>query len=269
MVAGLTALVLGPVRALSQEIRGVLDRPLDISRDGHMIDFILDKTILLVSIWFAVVLVALIWFIIRYRQREGHRRGHYFHGQNLPAIILQIAVGLLVFLTIDLQLDRLSMEHLEKTYYRYPPLEEALRVEIMPQQWAWNIRYAGPDDRFNTADDAVTLNDLRVPSGKPAIIQLKAKDVIHSLFLPNVRLKQDAIPGRVTQFWFEPVKTGRFEMVCAEHCGLNHYKMRGDFIVLEPDEFELWLKEAQRLSEIAFDPQDEDALWGWEWEERR
>jgi cytochrome c oxidase subunit 2 len=262
-----TFFLIHPIQARSWPLQGLLDRPLDISRDGHLIDFIIDETVSVISIYYAVVVLALIWFIIAYRSRRSRRRGFYFHGNNIPTYIIQIFVGFLVFITIDLKLERLSLDHLEQTYYNYPPQEEALRIEVMPQQWAWNIRYAGSDGLFNTSDDIVTLNEMKIPRNKPVIVQLKAKDVIHSLFLPNVRLKQDAIPGTVTQFWFECTKVGEYEMVCAEHCGVNHYKMRGDFTVLEPEQFDLWLQQAQRISEIGFDPEDLDALWGWEWEE--
>jgi cytochrome c oxidase subunit 2 len=244
----------------------ILDRPLDISRHGYLIDGLIDRTVLLVSVWFFIVAIALVWFIFAYRRREGNERGQYNHGTSKRAILLQGVVGLLVFATVDVQLVYLSHRHLERAFYNPPSEGTPLRVEVLAQQWAWNVRYPGPDGRFNTGDDVVTLNDMRVPVGRPVIVQLKAKDVIHSLFLPNVRLKQDAIPGSVTQFWFECISPGEFEMVCAEMCGLNHYLMRGEFRVLEPDDFEEWLSRAERISKIGFDPQDTEALWGWVWE---
>ena len=79
----------------------------------------------------------------------------------------------------------------------------ALRVEVTARQWAWTFRTAGPDGRFATPDDVVTLGELHVPVGRPIYLKLRSKDVIHSLYLPNFRTKLDAIPGSTTRLWFE------------------------------------------------------------------
>ena len=115
----------------------------------------------------------------------------------------------------------------------------------MPQQWAWNFRYAGPDGMFNTKDDIVTFNELRVPAGHPVMLNLKAKDVIHSFYLPNFRLKQDANPGAITRSWFKALKTGNYEIACSQMCGWAHYKMKGDLIVLADADYARWMKEAE------------------------
>jgi cytochrome c oxidase subunit 2 len=267
-VAGIpVGLMLIPARLRGATEGMIPGRPPDVSKYGFLIDGLLDRTTLLVSIWFLIVAAALTWFVIVYRSRKGHERGHYSHGTSKRAIALQGAIGLLVFATVDVQLVYLSHRHLEQAFYNTPETGDPVRIEVLAQQWAWNVRYPGPDGRFNTGDDIVTLNDMRVPVGRPVIVQLQAKDVIHSLFLPNVRLKQDAIPGTVTQFWFQCEEPGEFEMVCAEMCGLNHYLMRGEFRVLDREDFEAWWRQAGRISEIGFDPGDTDALWGWAWEE--
>jgi cytochrome c oxidase subunit 2 len=120
---------------------------------------------------------------------------------------------------------------------------DALQVEILAEQFAWNIRYPGPDGKLNTADDIVTLNQLHFPVGKAVVATLRSKDVIHSFFLPEFRVKQDAVPGMSTRIWFDGMRTGHWEIACAELCGLGHYRMKGFVTVETPQEFEKWLAE--------------------------
>lgn len=248
--------------------RNFWQRPENISGDDS-IDIIVDRTTDLLVFWYAIVIFCLVLFCVKYRSKEG-QRGYYHHGTDAKSIGLQLFVGLCVFFTVDIHLVMLSSNHLQKTFYNYPKEDpkdvETLRVEIMPQQWAWNFRYAGPDQQFNTPDDILTFNQLYIPKDRPVIVQMKARDVIHSFSLPHIRLKQDAIPGSVTRMWFKSVKAGRFEIVCAEMCGLNHYKMKGEMFVLEPKEFDAWAKRAQKMSAVSFDKDEPDSLWGWKWE---
>jgi cytochrome c oxidase subunit 2 len=144
-----------------------------------------------------------------------------------------------------------------------------VRIEINAHQWAWSARYAGPDGKFNTADDVVTLNDIRVPEGAPIILELASTDVIHSFYLPNFRTKQDAMPGMVNRLWFEAKETGEFDIGCAQHCGINHYKMKALLTVLPKADYARWLAEASANAARAFDPADTVAQWGWDWKAPR
>ena len=162
---------------------------------------------------------------------------------------------------------------------RIPPESEALVVQVTGEQFAWNVRYAGPDgvfgrtdlklidlqtnplgvDRSDPAakDDVTTLNQLYLPANKPIIVKLRSKDVIHSFNVPEFRVKQDAIPGFTIPVWFVPdvttaemrARTGnpefQYEIACAQLCGLGHYRMRGFVTVLSPEEFQKWMDEEQ------------------------
>jgi cytochrome c oxidase subunit 2 len=156
---------------------------------------------------------------------------------------------------------------LTRVFWAFPTGPEVVKVEILPQQWAWNIRYAGPDGRFGTSDDVTTLNDLRLPVDTPVVVELKAKDVIHSFYLPNLRVKQDAIPGQITKTWFQSRKTGRYEIACAQMCGWAHYKMRGVVTFLPADEYQKWLADVSDDARRLYDPNDAEAHWGWPWKE--
>jgi cytochrome c oxidase subunit 2 len=118
-----------------------------------------------------------------------------------------------------------------------PPL-----AEVTARQFQWVIRYPGDDGKLNTRDDLFTYNDLHFVKNKQALIYLKSSDVIHSFYLPHLRIKQDAVPGLSIPVWFDSDTAGEFELVCAELCGWGHYKMRGRVTIHETQaEFDKWL----------------------------
>jgi cytochrome c oxidase subunit 2 len=114
---------------------------------------------------------------------------------------------------------------------------------VTAKQFNWEMLYPGPDGQFGTADDLLLDNELHVPVNKVVRVTLKSKDVIHSFFLPHVRLKQDAVPGREIEAWFEATKLGRYEIPCAELCGFGHSGMKGWLTVHPPDEYQKWVKQ--------------------------
>jgi cytochrome c oxidase subunit 2 len=156
-----------------------------------------------------------------------------------------------------------------------PSESEALVVQVTGEQFAWNVRYAGPDGKFGRTDiklidlqsnplgldrsdpaakdDITTLNQLYLPVNKPIVVRLRSKDVIHSFGVPEFRVKQDAIPGLTIPVWFVPnvtteemrTRTGnaefQYEIACAQLCGLGHARMRGFVTVLSPEEFQKWM----------------------------
>ena len=164
-----------------------------------------------------------------------------------------------------------------------PPESEALVVHLTGEQFAWNVRYSGPDGKFGKTDiklidvqenplgidrsdpaakdDVTTLNQLYLPVNRPIIVKLRSKDVIHSFGVPEFRVKQDAIPGLTIPVWFIPnvttaemrAKKGnpefQYEIACAQLCGLGHYRMRGFVTVLTAEEFQKWMDE--RVAELA------------------
>jgi heme/copper-type cytochrome/quinol oxidase subunit 2 len=97
-------------------------------------------------------------------------------------------------------------------------------------------------------DDIVVLGELHVPVDRNVIIDLSSKDVIHNFCLPSMRIAQDAIPGQIIPMWFKPIKTGTFEVVCGQLCGLGHYSMKGTLVVDTPADYQAWLKERVELS---------------------
>lgn len=260
--------------------------PLDISTEGWRIDSMLHFALISTGLLFLVMVT---WMIIAMVfHRDGKRKAAYTHGTSRRAAIGGLAIGFAIFFCIDGVLFYNSTVDVTEVLWNYElaNVPGAVRIEINARQWAWQARYAGPDGRFATPDDVVTLNDVRVPVDTPIAIQLTASDVIHSLYLPNLRIKTDAIPGTVNRVWFQVdkerlarAKSNQFEIACAQHCGTHHYKMRGRLTVYSKSEFDAWLAEAAVNAALDYDagpvaqneeePADQRYLahWGWKWRE--
>lgn len=148
-----------------------------------------------------------------------------------------------------------------------PKPENSVVVNMTAEQFAWTFHYPGPDGKFGKQavalvnsdnplgldsndeagkDDLVSVNELHIPLGKPVLLTMSSKDVIHSFFVPEFRTKQDVVPGMRIPIWFEPTLEGRFEIGCAQLCGTGHYKMRGDVFVKSPQEYDAWLAQKAR-----------------------
>jgi cytochrome c oxidase subunit 2 len=183
-------------------------------------------------------------------------------------LLVTAIIGAAVFLTVDLNIARVANNDLLNQFWKWPDpkTEKVLRVEVMAQQWMWSFRYAGPDDQFGTVDDVVTNNDLRVPVNTKILFHLTSKDVIHSFFVPNVRLKVDTIPGRVTRVWWDVNTPGVYDIACAEMCGTHHYMMKAQLTVYTEEDFNRWIATSEKIALNTNDPSDANLAWGWKWE---
>jgi cytochrome c oxidase subunit 2 len=214
--------------------------PEDVSTYGGEIDSLFYIIYYITGAAFIIVTVLMIVFLIMYRQREG-RRATYTHGNTaleitwtvIPAVILVV-------------LSFMSVSTWGKVKAHAPPSD--FEVHVTAKQFNWEILYPGPDGKLETADDVLIENDMHVPVNKVVRIILKSKDVIHSFFVPNLRLKQDAVPGRDILVWFEATKPGKYELPCAELCGFGHSGMKGWLYVDTPEEYEKWVKETSSKS---------------------
>ena len=122
-----------------------------------------------------------------------------------------------------------------------PPGQVFYRVTA--KQFNWEITYPGPDGKLGTKDDITVENEFHVPVNQVVRLELSSKDVIHSFFVPNMRLKQDAVPGRIINVWFKATEAGQYEIPCAELCGFGHSGMKGTLTVQSEADFEKWLKD--------------------------
>ncbi len=263
----LAAVVIGLLGA-GPASAGFLDAykpPVDISKEGHRVDSLFYVTTIMLLVLFAILSYVLVVSSIRHRGKSSHHV-HFHRGHATRDLTIAAVISASIFFVVDGNLLYNSYEDINDAFWNYPTEGDLTRVQIMPQQWAWRFRLPGNDGQFNTADDIVTLNDLRIPVDKQVIAQMQSADVIHSFFLPNVRQKIDANPGSVTKMTFTPLQTGDFEVVCAEMCGLNHYKMRAEMKVLSTADYARWHEEASFWALSGFDEEDAEAHWGWDWE---
>ncbi len=209
--------------------------PENVSTYGGEIDYLFYLIYYITGATFILVTVAMIAFLIMYRRREG-RRAIYSHGNTTLEIIWTVVPAIILVV-----LSFMSQATWAKVKAHVPPSDFAVRVTA--KQFNWEILYPGPDGKFGTADDLLLENQLHVPVGKVVHAILTSKDVIHSFFLPNLRLKQDTVPGREIVAWFEATKPGQYEMPCAELCGFGHSGMKGWLYVHTSEDYAKWVKE--------------------------
>lgn len=232
--------------------------PIDISTHGAAIDRLIYIIHIFMAILFVGWLIYLLTVLFKFRARPGHQavyKEHHFKASSYVEIgVVLFEVVLLVGFAFPIF-----------NHYRdvLPPLDQSLEVRVVAEQFAWNIHYPGADGVFGKTsseligpgnppgldpndpagkDDITTINQFHIPVHKPVIVRLSSKDVIHSFALPVMRVKQDAIPGQKVSLSFEATQTGKFEVACAQLCGLGHYRMRGFFIVDTPEAFDAWMK---------------------------
>jgi cytochrome c oxidase subunit 2 len=127
-----------------------------------------------------------------------------------------------------------------------PPADQTVR--IVAQQWAWSFVQPGADGRIDTPDDIRTVDDLHLQVDRLYHFKLEARDVLHSLSIPAFRLKQDAIPGRVITGWFKPIRTGTYDIQCAEICGIGHGLMPARVVVETPEQHAAWIRDPSGMS---------------------
>jgi cytochrome c oxidase subunit 2 len=208
--------------------------PENISTYGARIDDFYILITWIVAIVFVAVWITLGWFLVKYRHREG-ARALYLHGNHKLEWIWTLATAAVVF-AVGLSSFPLWQEIKNPNRFPAPGLE----LIVAAKQFEWNFSYPGADGQIGTADDFVRRNQLHIPMGVPVRVTLTAEDVIHSFYVPEMRLKQDAVPGMQIPVWFQATKTGSYVMGCAELCGLQHYRMRATVTIHTPEEYARW-----------------------------
>lgn len=213
--------------------------PENVSTFGAGVDSVIAIIWYNTVVWFFLTFGTLAVFLVLYRRRPG-RRASYVRGERLREA-LWILVPVAVVLVLDLWLDFRGSPVWAKVKIDRP--QAALTLQITGKQFNWEVVYAGPDGRFGTADDRQFLDELHVPVNRPVRIVLRSRDVVHSFFLPNLRLKQDVVPGREIEGWFEATKPGKYELPCAMLCGFGHSGMKAYLYVHPQEAYDAWVKE--------------------------
>ena len=226
----------------------------------------IDDTII-ITFWITgVVFIAVVlftaWCAYRYRYREGNRAEYEPENTKLEwQLTICTTIGAGVMLTPGLWAWN--------DFVNVP--EEAAEMEVVARQWDWSYRFPGKDGILGKTDfrlinddnpfgvdpkdpngkDDVLVDDseLHMPMGKPIKVLLRSLDVLHDFYVPEFRAKMDLVPGAVTYFWLTPIRTGTFDILCFELCGLGHHAMRGQVVVEEESAFNAWLGEQETFAQ--------------------
>jgi cytochrome c oxidase subunit 2 len=236
-----------------------------IASNWHYIDDAISLTFWITGIVFAAVLAFMAYCLFRFRHREGHQAEYEPESTRLELFLaIGTAVGIAAMLAPGLMVWN--------QFITSPA--GIVEVEAVGQQWSWNFRLAGQDGRLGTTnirdlrpvgnplgvshddpqgqdDIVVEAADLHLPIGKPVKLLLRSIDVLHSFYVPEFRAKMDMVPGMVTQLWFTPTRPGRFQILCAELCGVGHSIMRGWIVIQDEREYQAWLEAQQTFASRA------------------
>ena len=207
--------------------------PENVSTYGRDIDWLFHLIYYITGITAILVFVTMLAFLVMYRDRPG-RRARYTHGNATLEIVWTVVPALILVVLTFLSVPAWSRIKMSAP----PPSDFAL--DVLAKQFNWQVTYPGPDGKFGTADDKMLLDEMHVPVNKVVHVHLRSQDVIHSFFVPQFRMKQDAVPGREITQWFEATKPGKYELPCAELCGFGHSGMRGWIYVHTAEEYAKW-----------------------------
>lgn len=235
-----------------------------IATDWSYIDHTINITFWITGFVFTAVVAFMAYCVFRFHHREGRQADYNPENKKLEwwlsvgtgvGVAAMLAPGLVVwhqFVTVP---------------------ADATEVEVMGQQWQWSFRLPGKDGRLGTSDvrnispenpmglnsndphgqdDVVIDNgDLHLPIGKPVKVLLRSVDVLHDFYVPEFRAKMDMVPGMVTYFWIRPIRTGTFDVLCAELCGAAHYQMRAKVIIEDEKDYHAWLEQQKTFAELS------------------
>jgi cytochrome c oxidase subunit 2 len=181
--------------------------------------------LLAIAVFFSVLIAGLIvYFAVKYRRRDPKAIGVAVHGGLMLEItwtVIPLLITMVVFVwgaSVFFAMSR--------------PPDETLNIYVVGKQWMW---------KFQHLDGQREINELHVPVGRDVKLIMTSEDVIHDLFVPAFRVKQDVVPGRYVNIWFRATKPGRFHLFCAEYCGTRHSGMIGEVIAMDPSDYQRWL----------------------------
>jgi cytochrome c oxidase subunit 2 len=212
-------------------------------------------TLLITGVFFVVINLFIAYALLRFRHREGHRAAYEPDNKKLEwRLTLFSAVGIIALLAPGLVV---YAEYVEAP-------QDAMVVDVVGKQWQWHFRFPDaegrlgqtkvrlvsgtnpfgldPDDPAAHDNVLVTAGEVHLPLNKPVKLLLRSDDVLHDFYVPQFRGRMNIVPGMVTTFWFTPTKVGRYEIMCAQLCGVGHYNMRGYVVVEEEPAFRAWLQ---------------------------
>jgi cytochrome c oxidase subunit II len=239
--------------------------PPSITPVGHEIDHQYNLTLAVTATVFILSQLGLAWVVFRYRDRG--QRAKYSHGNNTMEVLWTSATAIL-FVGLGL------MGYKAWGAVRFTQAApDAVQIEGTENQFVFNFRYPGPDGKFGRLDpkqisastgnplgidandpagkDDIVVPTLTVPVNREIELLIRSQDVIHNFYVRELRLQQDAVPGLVIPVHFVANRTGHYEIVCTQLCGLGHYRMRSFLDVVTQSDYENFLKQQEQQQQQA------------------
>ena len=217
--------------------------PENVSTYGGSIDALFNLIAVMVLITFVGTEVILAWVALKYSSPRLAGNSTFTHGSHklemwwtaIPAVLLLV-----------IAFSQMGAWKKVKFESGFPNEEGGYSIEnpiaeVWASQFDWRMRYPDENGDMNGLGAFERPFELVVPVNTPVVFNLRSRDVLHSFFVPDFRLKQDAVPGMTIPVWFECTEVGTYDLICAELCGWGHYKMAGRIHVLPQDEFDQWL----------------------------
>ena len=234
-----------------------------LASNWSTVDTTVNITLYITGFVFVAVNLFLAWCVFRYRHTPERRADYEPENRSLETWLTAItAVGVIAMLAPGLVVWA--------DFIKVP--EDAEEVEVLGEQWRWSYRLPGadgvlgevdarfissanpfglnPNDPAGQDDILVRDDDLHLPLDRPVKVLLRSRDVLHNFAVPQFRVKMDMVPGTVTYAWFTPTRTGRFDIMCMELCGIAHYAMRGAVVVDSSGDYQAWLDRQSTWREL-------------------
>lgn len=257
-------------------IEKLLGLPPVASSHGYEIDFIIFLMHILMLLLFVGWGIYFVYVMFRFNKKANPKADHEGTKSHVTS---KLEVAVVVFELV--LLFGFSIPFWAKQVNAFPDTDNAVEIRVVAEQFAWNFHHPGLDNKFgktslefydkqsnplgidpkdpNGKDDVVTINQLYLPIGRPAILHISSKDVMHSFGVPQMRVKQDAIPGLSVPVWFTPIKTGQFDVVCSQLCGIGHYRMKATVNVKSEEDYQDWL--TQNSKPAGSEEEGYDSFW--------
>jgi cytochrome c oxidase subunit 2 len=208
--------------------------PVQASTISVETDHLLYFLVAVAAFFSLLIFAAIFYFAIRYRRRSERDLPPAVHGGMALEILWTV---------IPLGLTMVMFGWGASIFFKESrPPDNSMQVYVVAKQWMWKLQHM---------EGQREINELHVPLGRPIRLTMTSEDVIHSFYVPAFRVKQDVVPGRYTLIWFEPTKTGRYHLFCAEYCGTNHSRMTGWIDVMEPQDYQAWLDGGAAMGSLA------------------
>ncbi|HEV2387081.1 MAG TPA: cytochrome c oxidase subunit II [Candidatus Acidoferrales bacterium] len=237
---------------------GIWPMPPSITTVGNWIDSQYNLTLWIMGIIFILAQLALGWLVFRYRDRG--QRARFVRGSHTLEVIWTTAT-LVLFVALGVT----AVRSWARVHF-VAAAPDALPIDVLAEQFTWNFRYPGPDGRFaatspsaysdsngnpfgilsSSADkDDIVSPVLVIPVGREVELRMESKDVIHDFDVRELRIKQDIVPGMIIPIHFTANKIGKYELMCAQLCGLGHNRMHSYLQVMSEADFQAWLKQQE------------------------